>query len=262
MTDNGGNKTPLNSPLRVLGKITAILDAFSLSRPVLTLGDIKDATDMPTSTVQRLASNLVAQGFLDRDGDEFRIGMNMAYWAAPAARGVPMLNLIGPSLKSLRDTTGETTCFFRLEGRYRVCVAMEETTHSLRREMHVGKILPLHAGSAGHMILAYTPELIDEVTAGPLESLTEHTITDPTVLAEAVSRARRDGYSITIGHRDDAGSGLSAPVFDSNSRLLGALNISGPRLRMSRETCEGWLEDLLATAEQMTRLVGGRFPEL
>ncbi|WP_256212711.1 hypothetical protein [Arthrobacter sp. yr096] len=77
------------------------------------------------------------------------IGMRMAYWAAPATRGMEVVDILGPLLKTLRDTTGETACFFKAEQHYRVCVAMADTHHALRREMHLGKIVPLYAGSAG-----------------------------------------------------------------------------------------------------------------
>lgn len=49
------------NPLLVLGKITSILDAFSLSKPVLQLADIREFTGMPTSTVQRLVTNLTSR---------------------------------------------------------------------------------------------------------------------------------------------------------------------------------------------------------
>ena len=100
------------NPLLVLGKITSILDAFSLSKPVLSLSDIREYTGMPTSTVQRLVTNLTSQGFLDREEDAYRIGMRMAYWAAPATRGMEVIDILSPLLKSLRDSTGETACFF------------------------------------------------------------------------------------------------------------------------------------------------------
>lgn len=74
-TRNGGN-------LLVLAKIRDILDAFTLTRPEMTLTEIRDATGFPSSTVQRLVTNMVAQGFLDRNGDRIRIGMRMAFWAA------------------------------------------------------------------------------------------------------------------------------------------------------------------------------------
>ncbi len=247
-------------PLLVLGKITDILDAFTLAHPVLSLGEIQHATGIPTSTVQRLVSNMVAEGLLDRVGDRVRIGVRMAYWAGAAARGVDVLELAGPVLREIRDTTGETAAFFRAEHGYRVCVAVAETRHALRREMHVGKIVPLHAGSAGRVLLAWDHELAERVLTGPLETLTDYTVTTPQVLRELVGQTRRDGFAITSSERDDGASGLSAPVFAASGETAGALTISGPTIRMPREQCEKWVDLLVAHADRLTRTLGGRPP--
>lgn len=248
-------------PLLVLGKIRGILDAFSLTRPVLTLSEIRSATGYPTSTVQRLVANLVAEEFLDRQEDKFRIGVNLAYWAAPATRGLNQLDVIRPVLNALRDITGETTSVFRLEGHYRVCVAMAETRHSLRREMHVGKILPLHAGSAGRVLLAWNPAVADAAMAETLERLTEHTITDPVKLQAELGQTRRDGYAVTSDERDEGATGLAAPIFDANGDVMGALSVSGPSLRVTATKWPEWVDPLAAAAEQATRLIGGRRPQ-
>src|ERR1044072_7594557 len=94
-------------PLLVLGKITEILDAFSLTHPDMTLGEIQQATGLPTSTVQRLVNNMVAQRLLDRVGDQIRIGARMAYWAATATKDLDVLSVVNPVLKEMRDKTGE-----------------------------------------------------------------------------------------------------------------------------------------------------------
>lgn len=248
------------NPLLVLGKISAILDSFSLRQPVMSLADLRESTTLPASTVQRLVANLVEQGFLDRDGDAYRIGMKMAYWAAPATRGKEVLDVISPLLAELRDFTGETTCLFRAEQHYRVCVGISETRHMLRREMHLGELAPLHAGSAGRVLLAWKPGLMQSLMESSLESLTESTITGMADLEKAVDQTRADGFAITTGERESGASGLSAPVFDSAAGLVAAVTISGPTMRMSREVCESWIEPLLETAERMTRLIGGRFP--
>ena len=73
--DAGSSK---HKPLLVLGKITEILDAFSLAKPSMTLGELQQATGLPTSTVQRLVTNMATQGFLDRVGDQIRVGTRMA----------------------------------------------------------------------------------------------------------------------------------------------------------------------------------------
>lgn len=248
------------APLLVLVKISEILDAFTLDRPALTMGEIRAATGFPASTVQRLVTNLVALGFLDRQGDRIRVGVKMAYWAAPAVKGVDVLDLLLPIIRDLRDQVGETVCLFRAEQGHRVCIALAETEHALRREMHVGKILPLHAGSAGRVLLAWNEKLANGVLAQSLDDFTSRTITTKDDLAEVIEKTRADGYAITVAEREAGASGLSAPVFNSSGEMVGALTISGPTLRMPLEQCREWVEVLVATAERATRLLGGRIP--
>lgn len=255
------SKDPLPAPLLVLSKISDILDSFSLSRPELTLTEIRQSTSLPTSTVQRLVGNLVAQGFLDRTREGYRVGVKMSYWAAPATHGVEILDTLKPVLNELRDSLGETVGFFQESMGYRVCVAMAETHHMLRRAMRVGRILPLHAGSAGRVLLAWNPELAQRVLATDLDRLTESTITNTEELRRAVRQTRINGYAITTGERESGASGLSAPVFNAQADLVGALTVMGPTLRMPLELCEEWVEDLVAAAERITRMIGGRIPD-
>jgi DNA-binding IclR family transcriptional regulator len=252
--------SPGIKPLLVLSKIRGILDAFSLTKPALTLSELRSATGFPTSTVQRLVANLVAEGFLDRDGDRYRIGATMAYWAAPASRGIDRLRAVTPALHELRKITGETACFFIREGPHRVCVAMVETEHAIRREMHVGKVVPLQAGSAGRVLMAWDDDALRDVLARPLEPYTELSVVDPEALRADVDRVRRVGWSYTEGERDEGAAGLSAPVFDGQARLVGAMSISGPTSRVTRSLADAWAEDLVRSAETATRLLGGRLP--
>ena len=249
MNDAAGSSK--QQPLLVLGKITEILDAFSLSRPSMTLGEIGQATGLPTSTVQRLVSNMVTQRLLDRVGDQIRIGARMAYWAATAVKDLDVLAVINPVLKEIRDKTGETACFFKVEQTFRVCVAIAETHH----------VIPLYAGSASRVLLAWNPDLADQILASPLEPLTDGTVTSPDELCALVAQAKADGYAITAGEREDSASGLSATVFDSAADIVGAITVSGPTLRMPREQCESWVDLLVGYAEQVTRTIGGRVPQ-
>lgn len=257
VTTEGGSK---QQPLLVLGKITEILDAFSFDKPSMTLGEIQQATGIPTSTVQRLVTNLVSQGFLDRNGDGIRIGVRMAYWAATATKDLDVLSIVNPILKRVRDLTTETTCFFRPEQQYRVCVAIAETRHALRRDMYVGKVIPLNLGSASRVLLAYDDALATRVLAGTLEPATDASITEADTLRKVLKQTKSDGYAITTGERETGASGLSAPVFDSAADIIGAVTISGPTLRMPESRCEEWVDLLVSHAEQITRTLGGRYP--
>ena len=256
-----GDAASKQQPLLVLGKITEILDAFTLERPAMTLGEIQQTTGLPTSTVQRLVSNMAAQGLLDRSGDQIRIGVRVAYWAATATKDLDVLAVVNPVLKEIRDKIGETACFFKVEKNFRVCVAIAETHHALRRDMYVGHIIPLHAGSASRVLLAWNPELAERILGGPLEQLADGTVTSPDELRHVIAQAKADGYAITAGEREDSASGLSAPVFDAAGDVLGAITISGPTLRMPLAQCEEWVDLLVGYAEQITRTIGGRAPD-
>lgn len=249
-----------DAPLLVLAKIAAILDAFTLEHPRLTAAQVRRATGIPASTAHRLLHNLVEHGFLDRVGDDYAIGARMAYWAGPAARTRDLGELLSPQLTALRDATGETACFFRPEGLARVCVGVAETRHGLKRDMYVGRIQPLHVGSAGRVILAWSDELLEQVAGAPLEALTASTITDAESLRDVVAATRAQGFAITTGERVEAASGLSAPVFDAHAQLVGALTVMGPTLRLTREACEALVDDVVAAADRVTAALGGRRP--
>lgn len=250
-----------HTPLLVLGKITEILNAFTLRRPSLTLRDIQQATGIPSSTVQRLVTNLVAHGFLDRVDDRFRIGVKMAYWAAAAAKELDVLAVVNPVLKDLRDATGETACFFRVEGEHRVCIAVADTHHALRRDMPVGRIAPLSVGASGRVLLAWNPDLAEQVLGHDLPQLTDSTVTNRDELRRLIKQTAADGYAITAGERVDSASGIAAPVFDSAADLVGAVVVQGPTLRMPYEKCVEWVDVVVEHAERITRALGGRFPD-
>lgn len=247
--------------LLVLTKITAILDAFTLSAPELTLVQIRERTGLPASTAQRLVANLVDQGFLDRTTVGYRVGLRMTHWAAPALQGLDAIDVTRPILGQMRDEIGETVALFRESHGFRVCVAMAETRHVLRRAMRVGQVLPLHAGSAGRVILAWTPGLLDRILADGVKPLTEGTIVDERELRAVVRRTYEDGYAVTSGERQTGAGGLAAPVFTAQGELYGALAVMGPNSRLPAEECERWVPYLVEKAELVTRALGGRHPD-
>jgi DNA-binding IclR family transcriptional regulator len=248
------------TPLLVLSKIADILSAFTIAQPEQTLAGIRAATGLPPSTVQRLVGNLVHHGFLDKTSTGYRVGVRMRQWSAAAAPAPDVVDVVKPVLARLRDHTGETACFFQYSAGRRVCVSMAETRHVVRAAMSVGSVLPLHAGSAGRVILAWTSGLVDDVLTHGLDPVTERTIIDPSALRVAVRRARSDGYAITTGERESGASGLSAPVFDSQRELVGAVTIMGPAIRLSLERCQESVAVLLAAASELTAALHGRGP--
>jgi DNA-binding IclR family transcriptional regulator len=133
----------------VLHKVAEILNCFSVADPEPTLQQIIRRTGLPSSTCQRLVQNMVREGFLDREGDRYRIGIGMVRWAAPGTLGLDLVKLVKPVLQQLRDETGETACLYVRDGAFRTVVAVAETRHVVIRPFMVGMVMPLHAGAPG-----------------------------------------------------------------------------------------------------------------
>ena len=117
----------------MLRKVSEILNCFSIEFPEPTLQQIVRETGLPPSTCQRLVQNMVREGFLDRDGDRYRIGLRLVQWATPGTFGLDVVRLVHPFLQELRDRTGETACLYMRDGAFRTVVAVAETRHVVMR---------------------------------------------------------------------------------------------------------------------------------
>lgn len=227
-----------SSPLLVLSKVTTILDCFSIDRPEPSLQDIIRATGLPSSTCQRLVQSMLHEGFLDRDGDRYRIGIGLVRWATPGTFGLDIVRLLKPVLQQLRDDTGETAALYIRDGAYRTIVAVAETRHVVMRPFMVGMVMPIHAGAPGKIFLAHDPEAWNALApteSARLERFTEATPEDLDRLEEQAARARRQGYYAAFGERHDDVGSISAPVFDHTGRLVAALGLGFPAQRVTDE---------------------------
>ncbi|MEN3265447.1 IclR family transcriptional regulator [Pseudonocardia sp.] len=245
-------------PVLVLRKITQILRSFTVEQPELTLQQITRMTGLPASTCQRLVRNLVVEGFLDRDDEVYRIGLDFVRWAAPGTLGLDLVRLTRPALLALRDRTGETACLYVRHGPFRTVVSIAESRHPVIRLFVVGMVMPLHAGSAGKVLLAWDPTARQEAVGHGLSRFTEHTVVDIDVLTEQLAAVRRAGFAASFEERDAGAASVSAPVFGLNGELVAALGIGAPLQRLGPTEAEHWAPVVVESARDASRHIGFR----
>lgn len=253
-------ESPGTGRLLLLGKVRAVLDVFTVETPRLRVGEIREATGLPGTTCLRLLHNLCQEGFLAREGDEYRIGMGMLRWFPVALAALDVVGLARPVLESLRDETQELACLFVPDGTARVCVAMAQSRQGTVRRLAIGESLPLHAGSAGKVLIAYDPALLDRVKHGPLTRYTESTLTDPADLDEAVAEVRRNGWAMSLNESFSGAGSLSAPVFTHDGSVAAVVCLAAPMERFDDAAADRWLPHVRHAAETLTVGLGGRIP--
>nr|WP_084723029.1 IclR family transcriptional regulator C-terminal domain-containing protein [Streptomonospora alba] len=88
--------------------------------------------------------------------------------------------------------------------------------------------LPLHASSAGPVLLAHAPSGPRErVLQGPFASYTEHTISDERALRAELAEVRQRGFAFCRGHIHPDAAGVAVPV-RKDRRVVAAMGLVVP----------------------------------
>src|SRR5262249_38905471 len=141
-----------------------------------------------------------------------------------------------------------------------LCVAQQPSAQPVRFTAHLGGTFPLHTGSMGKLLLAFTDDaeraqLLDQL---PLEAITRRTITDRRTLELELADIRRVGFAVSRGGRAAGVAWLSAPVFGADGRILAALAIIGPESRLGDPVLARSRAPLLAAAHDVTRQIAAQ----
>jgi DNA-binding IclR family transcriptional regulator len=228
------------SGVGVLDKVVLVLDAVEAGAS--TLGALVERTGLSRATAHRLAVALEQHRLLRRDaGGRWELGPRLGELAATGAGDV-LLERAGPVLTRLRDATGESAQLYRRQGDSRVCVAAAERGSGLRDTVPVGSVLPLTAGSAGQVLLAWSPD--DPLVAGAAFG--------PRVLAEA----RRRGWAHSVAEREQGVASVSAPVRRRDGSVVAAVSVSGPLERLTRSPGRLHAQAVVAAAAELSREAG------
>ena len=232
------------SSIQVLERTFGILMLFGKERPEWTTTEIARAMDLKLSTTHRIVRVLRRQGYLGRDGSTKRYHLG---WTAfdLGARAQPSTSLPGAASRALRwlaGTIGEAALLSapdesRLQCVWLDCVKVGYTPHMSRLPKPV---LPMHAGAAQKVLLAFLPDAqVEEVLTGvPLLQLTRNTMTQPVAVFEEIRRIRAQGYAISVEETSEGAWGVAVPLLDVANQAVAGLATSGPLATYSPKQVE------------------------
>ncbi len=249
-----------NDEKGVLAHICAILDCFSIDRPEVGVREAARLTGLTTSTVGRLMTSLKERGILSQNSStrSYTLGMRLLTWTGVYLTSLDIRTVAQPVMTELQQTTQETISLYVLDGHDRVCVERLESPQTVRIVARLGRRLPLYAGSAGKAILAFLPDakIREVIETSALAPFTARTITDPSVLHSELDKVRLKGYASSHGEWISDASGVAAPLFGASREVIGALTISGPSQRFTKETVEKYSREVVSAAQEISRQMG------
>ena len=228
-----------DSGIGVLDKAVGVLHAIAESP--CGLAELCERTGLPRATAHRLAAGLEFHRLLAREeAGTWRLGPALTELSAHVSD--PLLAAGAAILPALRQVTGESVQVYRRDGDMRVCIAALEPPAGLRDTVPVGARLPMSAGSAARVLLAYS------------DAATQHAVLPSARFTErTLAEVRRRGWAQSAAEREPGVASVSAPVRDRHGTVVAAVSVSGPIDRMGRWPGERWADELLAASAKLTQ---------
>ncbi|MDY6872492.1 MAG: IclR family transcriptional regulator [Chloroflexota bacterium] len=250
----------MTKPSSTLRHAIALMDCFSKDEPYLGVREAARMTGIPSSTTGRTLASLKELGLLVQDSDtrQYALAGKVLAWAEIYTATVDVRRVAQPFIYDLQRLTGETISLYILEGNERVCVERLESEQNVRMVARVGRYLPLHAGSAGKLFLAFMSEDQRESILAdvPREAFTDKTITDADELRRQCEIIQKRGFALSHGEWTADASGVAAPIFNQRRQMVAALTVSGPTQRFTEDKVDKFAQTCIRTALQISRLLG------
>ena len=212
-------------------RVLKVLTAFRSGDRVLQLTQIAARTGLVKSTIMRLAISLEKYGLLSNVGDGgYRLDAEVMRLGSVFQHSLDLASHVVPILEQLVDRTEESASFYVRRGNRRLCLFRVDSPHLMRIHLYPGMFLPMDQSAIATVLRDF----------------------------ENGHGARGAALPIyTIGATDPHTASAAAPVFRADGGVAGALALSGPTTRLTRQRLKTIGKILARAAESLTQSMGG-----
>jgi len=213
------------------------------------------------NNVFRLLATLESRGYIEqnRATENYRLGLKSLELGQTFIKQMGLLRQAKPILERIVRDCNETAYVAIFKDGFIVYLDVVETDLTVRVVSRVGSRLPAYCTAAGKVHLAQmSDEEIDALySAKELKAYTPTTLTSKAALKDALKSVTEHGYAIDNEELDPGVRCVAAPIRDYTRRIVGAVSISGPSMRLTDERMEKELIPLVKeTSEELSTRLG------
>lgn len=245
--------------LSSVGSALRLLKVFSAEEPEWGITALSKHLGIAKSTVHRLASTLVAEGFLERNPSDgrYRLGLLLFSMGTLVRRRMDFAEEAVPMLRDLCESTGETVHLAVLDGNEILYLRNIESRHAIRPRSYLGVRKPALCTSEGRALLAFSPPVIlGSVLRARVEQRTDFTITDKAQLSSLLDTVRKNGFAYDDQESEIGMRGIAAPIFDASGAAVAAVGIAGPIQRLTKPKIRKFTALTTAAAHAISQRLG------
>ncbi len=237
-----------------------VLEIVAGARRPLGISEIAAELGLTRSSVFRLVYTLRHMGFLEEEhAKQFTLGPRVLNIGFAFLASKDIIEIARPELEALRDETQVSTHLAIRDERDVLYLSCVQTRSGFLSNMNVGSRVPAYASPMGWLLLAGLPqpELDALFRTTAFEALTDQTPSSMQALLKTVETAAGQGFVISRGVMEAAGSSISAPIRNRRGEIVAAIDNSGPDSAFDLDEIDGrYLKAVCAAAKRISERLG------
>ncbi len=216
-----------------------VLEAFHGDEDELGITELSRRRKLHKNHIFRILATLENRGYIEqsRMTNNYRLGLGILEMGQTYIRHTGLLRVARPVMEELNRKVDENVYIGILKERYCFYLDVVESSQTVRVLSRVGCRVPSHCSAIGKSQLAYEmPENIAEIIGRKeLKKFTPNTISDKDRLMEHLALVKELGYAIDDEEWDEGVRCIGAPIFDYTRKVVGAISVSAPSVRMTMD---------------------------
>jgi DNA-binding IclR family transcriptional regulator len=246
---------------QALARGVAVLEVLAGESAPLDIEQVAERVGVPLSTAYRIVRYLAQVGLVEhREQGRVALGLRLLDLARVTRLQVEsgLLGVARPVMRELAQRTQETAMLMAPTGGQAICLEYIESPRPIRLSFERGRVMPLYAGAAGKVLLAFLDdrERNRALAAAEGAELENGRVVSSDELSVELAEIGRAGYCVSEGEVNIDTVGVAAPVF-RRRRLVAGLTVAGP----SRRFTEKYLSEMVAAVVSAAQEIGRRLEQ-
>lgn len=246
--------------VKVLGKLTKILDLFTYTENLFTLEQISKKTHLSKATAFRILKTLEQYGFFTYNPVEetYTLGLRFLELGGIVYASLSIRNIVSPHMETLGHSLRATVLLGIIKDDHLFYIDKRESESIIRVSSYVGLKRPPYYGMLGMTLLAYMEDEEKQrlLTMYKPYKITEKTITDIEKLKQKLDEIKRLGYCLERSTVIEGVIGLGVPIRDFSGKVVAALGVTLPEFQMKEKDIKRAIGEMLDASQAISRKLG------